>query len=269
MKKLDWIIMCSLLFLPSFLWAGEKWNLTEKTNLISANGSCLGKQVRIDLFSATEKNPIYTSGVACVEGKFQFSDNLLQWESLGDGEYSLVVGGDRDGVKKVMVERPVSQINISDTSENNSKDEKIDPGTPEKSTFLDAFVALQKNIFEMKELLEETDYPEIIKLSLESTLDGMDIAIGKITELIFSSQEDMIKAENDENIEEPIADSIKAEDVPVAENKVEILDDDGALLEESEQVKIENGSDEVIVSDDMISSEGGLEVNSDLISEEE
>lgn len=271
------MIVSGILILPGLVHASNNWDLHEKVNTISASGSCSGKQVRIDLFFGAEKNPIYTSGAPCSGGKFQFSDNLLQWESLKDGEYRLALNSDLTDTKKVSIDRPVAQINTGVAEE--SKPGKIDPGVEEESTFLDAFVGLQKSIFEMRERLETTEYPEIAKLSLGSMLDGMDMAIGKMTELIFAPQEEAGNETGENSVEivqtdisaEKVEENLQSDGTEVGNEEPVVEENEELYGQESddpiEEKKSENGVDgiskkeTVDEKEDILLMEGGIEIN--------
>ncbi|MFA5993755.1 MAG: hypothetical protein WC823_02220, partial [Parcubacteria group bacterium] len=253
----------AVLFFPGLSLASEKWSLDEAINNISARGDCSGRQVRIDLFFGVDKTPIYTSGATCIGGKFNFSDNLLQWESLKDGEYRLVVNEKKEEAKKVKIERPivvVTPVAVKIGSENEGVVSTENDIVKEGVTFLGAFTAMQQAILDMRVQLEATDYPEMAKISLGAVLDSLDVAAGKLANLIFSSaeliednkmitpsEEKVASNENsqedgkkDEAISPPIADNIPPIGDGLNNTQEEIASENGVISVDSD-AKSANG----------------------------
>ncbi|MDO8241288.1 MAG: hypothetical protein Q7T51_04905 [Candidatus Moranbacteria bacterium] len=192
MKK---IIFITILFLcPMGVFAKGSWNLVENRNTLLITGACFDKQVKIDLYEKNKGEAVYTSGAMCKDGKFEFSDNLLQWKSLKDGEYELLVNDDESNVGKVFIARPVekpaaqvekSAVATQSVEASVIEDVPVDPETK----FLGAFVSLQQSILDMREWLDQTSYPKVLKSSIGLGLDGMDLAVGKVSDLVLSFQE--------------------------------------------------------------------------------
>jgi hypothetical protein len=188
MKKI--IILTILLILPSAVFAASDWKLKEAKNTLLVEGSCEGKEVTFEIYPQGKGEPAYTSNAACKEGKFIFKDNLLQWKSLVDGRYELVINGDQKNIKTVEIQRPVevvpaANVNSNSTSNNAKNSETM---TSPEVRFLGAFVSLQQATMDMRTWLADTSYPAIIKTMIGFSLDSLDTVVGKLSSLITSSE---------------------------------------------------------------------------------
>lgn len=211
MKKTLYIVLFLIIF-PSDAFASERWELRSGKNTLSVSGVCSEKEVRFDLYRNGDVEPIYTSGVLCRDGAFEFSDDLLQWESLGDGSYELVVDRERKNTRQVVIERPVVPISVPTTSsESTASDVGADSSTPR---FLDAFVALQQSLLDMRIRLADSDYPEAVKMSLDKAIDGIDKVAGTMADLMFASESGKSEVSGkagtaDKSLEDAQSDSMK------------------------------------------------------------
>lgn len=185
MKKI--IIITALLFLPLGVFAKDNWELKESKNTLYLEGACSGHEVRVDLFQGNDSKPIYTSGAFCKDGKFEFFDNLLEWESLRDGEYALVVNDDKQNTKSVSLKRPVKEA-VSPTANTGASSPDIESFTSPKTRFFSAFVVFQQSILDMQVWLSETNYPTLAKESIGIALDGLDMTVSKFSDLVLDSE---------------------------------------------------------------------------------
>ncbi|NTW15725.1 MAG: hypothetical protein HGA38_05180 [Candidatus Moranbacteria bacterium] len=178
MKKI--IIISVLICSPHLVFASGSWTLKEGTNVMHIAGDCSGKEVRFNLYRKGSDDPIYTSGAFCNEGRFDFTDNLLQWESLDDGKYELIVNSDRSRSGNVFIQRPV----VAQSVESSTAKDSVVPD----QTFLGALVALQQSLLDMRSRLADSDYPDAVKMGLDKAIDGVDALAGKMTDLLFASE---------------------------------------------------------------------------------
>jgi hypothetical protein len=186
MKKTLYIALFLILF-PSDAFASERWELRSGKNTLAVIGTCSEKEVRFDLYQKGNDEPIYTSGALCIDGAFEFSDNLLQWETLGDGSYELVVDKERKKKVGILIERPVEVTPMDTVSA--AIPTSVDGGAGASAPrFLDAFVALQQSLADMRVRLAESEYPDIVKISLDAAIDGIDKISGKMTDILFASE---------------------------------------------------------------------------------
>lgn len=209
MKKI--IIITALLLFPFGVFAKENWKLNERKNVLSIEGECQKKaSIKIELYSVGKGEPVYSSGAVCGDGKFEFSDNLLQWKNLTDGDYEVVVDGDVKNIENIKIERPVQEsvshenIQIENANVNAVKKEEVK--SPEIK-FLGAFITLQQTILDMRNWLAETKYPSFVKTSIGIALSGVDLAVGRVSELVLSTEslnvEQVDKAEILVSVTEP------------------------------------------------------------------
>ena len=187
MAKKIIILIASLAFLPFGVLAKDNWELQGNKNVLSLAGECSVQEIRVDPFLENSEKPIYTSVATCQEGKFDFRDDLLQWKSLPDGEYSLVVNGDQKNTRKVSIKRPEESVAVAAAAANADLSAAETPDDPD-TKFLNAFVAFQQALLDMRTWLSETKYPTLVKTSLDALIDGVDGAAGKIAELMWSAE---------------------------------------------------------------------------------
>lgn len=240
MKK----IITILAFVSAFvipLGTRASFSARVSQNNIEINGDC-SSNVLVTL--AKTDNPdkiVYSGGVSCQEGKFSFADDLLKW-NMEDGKYSIMVNGQKSGKTVERKERilsvqdepaenavpsissgqavaaPVAETAINDPAGENAAAEP----EPEKETadpdtkFLDAFVAFQQSLLDMRIWLAETKYPAFIKKGIDSALDGIDLVAGKISESLWSSDNPSGAGESVDGgqAEIPAEDSQKIEAAP-------------------------------------------------------
>jgi hypothetical protein len=224
MKKIIFITI--LLLFPLGVFAKDSWQLLENKNKIVLTGTCSGGDVSFSLFSKDSGKEAYSSGVHCENGKFNFTDNLLQWAGMTDGEYTLVVNDDKQNTRDVSLERP-SQTDVApavDTSADSSISEKNsdDKATDNPETkFLGAFVTLQQSILDMRSWLVQTKYPAFVKSSLGGALDGIDFAVGKLSGYVLDSQNNeqaVQENDNTENIANSSTDSMVSDNAETKQN---------------------------------------------------
>lgn len=246
MKK---IIIIALFFFPLGVFAKGNWELRENKNTLTLVGACSGREARVDLFRGNDKNPIYTSGALCQDGKFEFSDNLLRWKSLPDGDYTVVVDGDKKNTQNVSLKRPAEQISSVSSSITDGLATQA-PSDPE-TKFLGAFVGLQQAILDMRIWLMETKYPNVVKNSINMALDGLDIAVAKVSELVLSAESSGDLEENNATAAEPVAGQPEVQ-----------IPQENAQTPADMQVNqpTETSGDAILSADGLIVSEGGMEV---------
>jgi hypothetical protein len=198
-----------LMTLPAFVFAAEKWQLLSGKNTLAVIGTCSEKEVRFDLYRSGDAEPIYTSGVLCRDGAFEFSDDLLQWESLGDGSYELVVDKERKNPRQVVIERPLESAPVPATARESTV---IDAGTDMAAPrFLDAFVMLQRSLVDMRIRLAESDYPDAIKLGLDAAIDGIETVAGTMADLLFVSETGKAETSGSGETSEAVPEDAKTE----------------------------------------------------------
>ena len=206
MKKI--IIVIAIALLPSIAAADSGWKLLENKNTVIIEGVC-ARNVKIELYPDGKGEPVYSSSVDCENGRFEFSDNLLQWSNLKDGEYEVSVNGDVQNIKKIKIERPVIQNNPVQAKE-------VRAAAPEASMspqnkFLEAFVSLQQSILDMRAWLSETNYSAFIKAGINLALNGVDHAVGKVSELVLSGENGDVGSDVSGEVKEQTVDVIEAQ----------------------------------------------------------
>jgi hypothetical protein len=184
MKKL--LLITIFLLSPFSVFASENWKLREAKNTLSIQGSCSSEKIKIELYAKTQSDSIYTSNAVCKEGTFEFSDNLLQWKSIADGQYTVIINGDKQNPKTISIEKPqeVKPVEVEKTV----KKETEKPLSPELK-FLNAFATLQQSILDMKQWLGETSYSKFAKQTINLALDSVDVAVGKLSGRVLSSED--------------------------------------------------------------------------------
>ena len=177
------VLIAIAIAFPLGVSASNTWNITESTNTLSIEGSCPSQEVNITLYQSGKNEPVYSSGAHCVDGRFAFSDNLLQWKSLENGTYELAVDGDKGKKQRVVIDRPSDTAPVSVTP----VPDAVVETKPDSITFLDAFVALQQSLTDMRSRLAESDYPDIVKAGLDAAIDGIDTLAGKMSDILFAA----------------------------------------------------------------------------------
>lgn len=211
------IILLTVLIFPLGVFAKEGIEIEKDSNMLSLSGGCFLGQARIDLYSKDDKkNPVYTAGAWCRNGKFEFEDDLSQ-RNIPDGEYLVVVDDKWGNTKSIKVEKPKPIIE-------EKKENIILKKEEEKGTFLDAFVAFQKSILDMSLRIEETAYPRIIKDSIIGVLNGILATSSKISDLMWSADNGFdveVVGETDQSEALNESGFSNAEEIDTLDNKVE------------------------------------------------
>jgi len=202
-----------LIFIFTPFAARAAFTVRVSQNDVQVEGGCSSVDITITL--EKKENPgkvVYSGGVPCQNGKFLFSDDLLKW-NMDDGRYSIMVNGQKSGktVERkeeaiAVQDEPAEDLTASvlssqtvDTTvaetvvDNSAVETKATESAPEETAsdpetkFLNALVLFQQSTLDMRTWLAETSYPFIIKKGLNSTLDGIDIVSGKITDLLWAT----------------------------------------------------------------------------------
>ncbi|HWQ60490.1 MAG TPA: hypothetical protein VN420_05110 [Candidatus Fimivivens sp.] len=256
-KYASTFVFIAILLTPWAVSAKEGWRLVEGENRLVLKGACAGKEVGISLFSKETGVEAYSTTAVCKDGSFEFTDYLPQWPGMKDGSYALVVNKDERNEKTVTVERTVPSDPVISTD--TGKDDTVVLESPilrSESGFLDAFVALQQSLLDMRLRLAESEYPEIVKASLDAAIDGIDKIAGSMTDLLFASEtgEDAAVAETAE--ETAIADEGAAAD-PVAIHDVSDASVTVGSTELPDGMSEGNAAD-LLLSDGLSISEGAV-----------
>jgi hypothetical protein len=234
MKKI--IIITILFLIPFGASASGDWNLLGSKNTLSIEGTCSGKDVKFELYPAGKGESAYTSNAICKEGKFEFSDDLLRWKSLGDGKYDLIVNDDQKNIKTIEISRPVVVAESSKKEIASAASETKQETTSPELKFLGAFVSLQQAILDMRTWLAESNYPALAKTMIGFTLDGVDGAVSKLSETIMSSENSQASAPIDAQKDTLVP--VPAITEPVS-SEANVVTDDGAEIQvEQSQEKI-------------------------------
>lgn len=198
MKK-SILILILILILPNFVFASGSWALMQNGSSVSLQGECDNTQVKIELFGKTDDNkPVYVKEVECVNGKFSFSKDFLQTD-LPQGNYIVAVD-DEKSQNVVALTKQKNNVSEKKVAANNMVSKTEDPET----NFLAAFVSLQQSILDMRTWLAQTKYPDLFKKTVVVALNGVDLAVGKVSNLI-SDEENSDNFENKKIIEKQIS----------------------------------------------------------------
>lgn len=201
-----------LLAVPS-VFASGSWSTKEEGSHFFIEGDCFEDSVKIDFFSKfEEEKPIHEEIVQCENEKFVFSGDLLK-EKLKTGNYILAI----DEVK--------SQSIVAVKNEDNTKESEMAQLDEEKTVildpeikFLESLANFEQSILDMQNYLSKTKYSGIIKSSVELVLNEILTLAGKITNILWSSDdssevvlENEIEkdAREEESFEENISQKIK------------------------------------------------------------
>lgn len=210
MKKIIIISIISIALVRPGL-AKAAYTASVSQNNIKVTGDC-SANVLITLAKANNPGKIvYSGGAICAEKKFYFSDNLLKWE-VEDGKYNIMVNGQKSGKT---VERKKMTLEIQ--SDDLETPPKIVNGSSEKQNspdviFLKALADLQKSLLDMQVAVSQTTYPQIVKNSLEATLDSLQVMAAKVVDILWSidspdsdsSEKEAKLAEEDKKIKEEV-----------------------------------------------------------------
>lgn len=240
MKKY-YLTIPALLFFPWQVWAATSWALKMENGKFSIQGSCEEK-VNIELFEPTEKNKaVFSERIECQRGKFFFSEDLIK-ENLPVGNYAVSINGQKNP-DMISVARNKNIKNENHSSEQKD-DQRIEENFFAEETsnpeikFFRAFAALQQALLDMRDWLTETSYPKVVKMAIDSGLNGIGEIIGKIEEALWSAEKD----------EEP-ADALLIENNPESFSR-----------EQEPVLFLENESNQKINSVEEILSASGLEI---------
>jgi hypothetical protein len=202
MKKIFILAVLGLL-VPVFVFAKTSFSVLDNENTLSLQGKCMGDQVRVDLFAGKDAEPIYTSGAPCQDGNFTFSDDLTKWEGIPNGDYTLAVDNDKSNTPGVRIKRVVEQrVDPVPAPAAPAPEATLSTGTPASQPdspevkFLNAFVALQQSILDMREWLTATTYPIFLKSGLAMALDGIETAANTVSDLIVAHDSSASAGEN-------------------------------------------------------------------------
>ncbi|MEI6649803.1 MAG: hypothetical protein WCL23_00015 [Candidatus Moraniibacteriota bacterium] len=191
MKKRDIIIIGIVLSLPFKAEAAYVTRTSENT--IAVSGDCLPAKgdVLIHLVEEQDQSKgVYTAGTACRGDKFMFSDDLSQWH-IADGRYMVLVNGEKTGkIVTTKASTPAIQDGAVAPSSNVATETAANPAIiPESpdTKFLDAFVALQQSLADMRTWLADSKYPDPVKSGLDAAIDGIDKLAGKMSDILFAA----------------------------------------------------------------------------------
>lgn len=179
------IFICGALLLPRVMLAGGSWALMQQGSQVSVQGECVGSEVKIEFFSqADDVTADKTASTDCEEGKFSYLVDFSTVD-LTEGNYILAVDGEKSQSVVAVTKQKVG-------SSQNSVATKESPRAKSEDTaevkFLSAFVSVQQSVLDMQTWLTETSYPEFIKTSLGVALDGVNLAVGKLSELVLGAE---------------------------------------------------------------------------------
>jgi hypothetical protein len=218
MKK---IIIAALLFLmPCGVFAQSNWEFKQEGSAISFQGDCAGNQAKIEFFSnEKDKNPAKTIDTDCTNGKFFHAADFSK-SDLPEGNYIIAIDGEKSqNVVSVMKSENITKKNL------NNMQSQPQVESPEIK-FLNAFVSVQQSILDMRSWLVQTNYPDLVKKALGGALDGVDFAIGKVSELVLSAESGNTTAKDDtadtaktEQAEEAKVNNAGQTDVPLANSE--------------------------------------------------
>ncbi len=183
MKKIIIITAAILMAIPF----GTKAAFVVSTapNKVEAGGAC-SENVEIKLAQTnTPAKIVYSAGALCKDGKFSFSDDLTQW-NLPEGNYNVIINGEKKS-DKITVKRENANAGKNQTTTSVQTEELGNPDTK----FLGAFVKLQQSILDMHVWLAKTNYPSLLKTSIDVALDGIDIAVDNVSSLVLSGESAM------------------------------------------------------------------------------
>lgn len=254
MKKIITVLFLGVL--PFTALAEGSWATKEEGGYFFIEGGCTGKKVKIEFFSREEnREPNLKFDIPCERGHF-FSRENLQKKKLPVGNYILAVDGEKTQTLVSVTEEK------SRESENNAERmlEQSAGAASADSMFLNALVDFQQSVLDMQTWLSETKYSGIIKDSLGSILDGIQILSAKISDLLWS-------ADNPENIseEEPVVPEVSVKKESAVKDSAEesaitdITSYQGEGLDFPEKIRTENesGSQAEILSLEGLSISGG------------
>lgn len=224
-KQIIRIFFAIIFFIvPMIASANGKWSALENKNTLKLQGACDGLQVKVELYSKNvQGDPIYTSNAVCKNGSFSFDDDLTRWNIENDN-YSIVINGDKNDTKQISVKKDlpvvasISSSNIQVQSEikkdeapDASKTDEKKSDTPEVK-FLGAFVTLQQTTLDMRTWLKVSNYPSFAKASINLALDGVDLAVGKLSSLVMVLQ-DLSMDSTAKETKAPIVDASSVKDI--------------------------------------------------------
>lgn len=172
------LLVMFLLVLPVSLFAKERFNVLSSENVLKLAGECsIDVQVILTPVGENEKTS-YSSNTGCIEGKFSFSDDLMQW-NLPEGQYTLWVNGDLS-TKRVIVKNRVVESIVAE-----SEQSAIASDLPPKNRFEQAINDFGKSLGSMsaslgiiEENLSASDYAgdtvkRVLVGFLRTTLDAL------------------------------------------------------------------------------------------------
>lgn len=158
-------------------------------NVFSLAGECEGSDVLVQLRHEENGEMTYTSHAECLDERFAFTDDLGEW-NIPDGRYELYLDGER--VRRTIERVPVAVKDVTMDEDTVAKTDTADSvetaSIGETEGFLGAFVAFQQALTDMRSRLNESDYPDMVKMSLDIALDGIDTLAGTMTDRLFAEE---------------------------------------------------------------------------------
>lgn len=188
-------IIIGIVFVLPFRAEAAYFTRTED-NRIEVSGDCRSNGVDVLIRLSEARNAsktVYTAGSSCANGKFLFSDDLTKWH-FPDGRYVVTVNGEKTGKA---VEKKSDAVEVRDDAEpsetkrqdaSSSDVPGVERVSEPKVNFLEAFATLQQSLADMRLWLADSEYPEPMKVGLDAAIDGVDLAAGKIADLLFASE---------------------------------------------------------------------------------
>lgn len=163
-------------------------------NILEVEGECKGEEVIIYLYPKDSDEHIYSSGAHCIEGKFNHSDNLTNWQ-IEEGEYEIVVGDGQDKkdfskdeaieVKEDVTTQAVLSQNgdvLSAQVEQTDETPK-DPLTRSVEEFSNSLKNMRASLANLRKNIDESPvHSQGSKLILSGMLGVLDEKIGGVEE---------------------------------------------------------------------------------------
>lgn len=191
-SKISFLVASLFLFaLPAK--ADLRFELQSDKNQLTLSGSC-DTDVHIELYEGEnfEVDPLYTAVAPCANGTFAHDDNLLKW-GIADGQYKLVVEGDRHTIRDFTVKEPPVTTEEAVAREAREKGLSGDIGLSADQIFENAqasfgakLYSLETDLITMQESLKDTSYPDFIKIGLSGALSTVEVLTKKLEETFFA-----------------------------------------------------------------------------------
>lgn len=190
-------LIVSTLIIGSLIWtspvkADLRFELQSEENQLTLTGSC-DADVHIELYEGEnfELDPLYTAVAPCTNEAFAHDDNLLKW-GIADGQYKLVVEGDRHTIRDFIVKQPPVTTEEMVAREAREKGLPTEVGLSADQIFENAqasfgnkLYSLETDLITMQESLKDTSYPDFIKVGLSGALSTVEVVTKKLQETFF------------------------------------------------------------------------------------